>query len=138
MAKQQSKSKGGKQGGKQGGKKSGPSLAATLRGGKQQTKLEVKKGQSRKAARKARHPKYVDCVITCGCGNVIHTRSTVAKISVEVCSACHPFFSGQQKFVDTAGRIEKFQRKYNWKDGQVQVQKPKKKKRTRPAPSLEG
>lgn len=127
-----------KQGKQQGGKKSGASVAAAMRGGGQREKLEIKKGQSRKDARKARHPNYVDCVITCGCGNVIHTRSTVAEINVEVCSACHPFFSGQQKFVDTAGRVEKFLRKYNWKDGQVQAQKKKKKKRPRIQPSLEG
>ncbi len=58
------------------------------------------------------HPKYVECTVTCGCGNTFTTRSTKAKIDVEICSACHPFFTGQQKYVDTAGRVEKFQRKY--------------------------
>lgn len=58
------------------------------------------------------HPKYVDCKVTCGCGNTFMTRSTRAEINVEICSACHPFFTGQQKYVDTAGRVEKFQRKY--------------------------
>ena len=134
MAKQQGK----QQSKQQGGKKGGASVAAAMRGAGQREKLEVKKGQSRKEARKARHPTYVDSVITCGCGNVIHTRSTVAEINIEVCSSCHPFFSGQQKFVDTAGRVEKFQRKYNWKDGQVQEQQKKKKKRPRIQPSLEG
>ena len=60
------------------------------------------------------HPQYHDVVITCGCGNKIPTRSTRKNITVEICSACHPFFTGKMKFVDTTGRVEKFQRKYNW------------------------
>ncbi len=59
------------------------------------------------------HPEYVDTTITCACGEVVHTRSTKAEIRVEVCSKCHPFFTGKQKFMDTAGRVERFQRKYN-------------------------
>ena len=62
------------------------------------------------------HPKYELTKITCACGNVIETRSTVKNINVEICSACHPFFTGKQKLVDTAGRIERFRRKYNIKD----------------------
>ncbi|MEO0083685.1 MAG: 50S ribosomal protein L31 [candidate division WOR-3 bacterium] len=58
------------------------------------------------------HPQYVDCVITCSCGNVVRTRSTKPKINVEICSACHPFFSGKQKIIDTAGRVEKYRRRY--------------------------
>jgi len=58
------------------------------------------------------HPNYVDCTITCACGNVIQTRSTVPKIHVEICAACHPFYTGKQKLVDTAGRIEKYHRRY--------------------------
>ncbi len=58
------------------------------------------------------HPKYVDCDITCLCGNVIRTRSTLPKIQVEICSNCHPFFTGQQKIVDTAGRVERFRKRY--------------------------
>ena len=58
------------------------------------------------------HPKYVDCTITCACGNVINTRSTKENIRVEICSKCHPFFTGKEKIVDTAGRMEKFKRKY--------------------------
>lgn len=58
------------------------------------------------------HPKYIDCVITCLCGNVIQTRSTTEKLNVEICSACHPFFTGQQKIVDTAGRVERFRKRY--------------------------
>lgn len=62
------------------------------------------------------HPKYELTKITCACGNVIETRSTVKNINVEICSACHPFFTGKQKLVDTAGRIERFRRKYNIKE----------------------
>jgi large subunit ribosomal protein L31 len=62
------------------------------------------------------HPKYEMTKITCACGNVIETRSTAKDITVEICSACHPFFTGKQKLVDTAGRIERFRRKYNIKD----------------------
>ena len=58
------------------------------------------------------HPKYTDTTITCICGNVIHTRSTKQNIRVEICSSCHPFFTGKQKFVDSAGRVEKFQKRY--------------------------
>lgn len=61
------------------------------------------------------HPKYFDTTITCACGNVIKTRSTVKDLHIEICSKCHPFFSGKQKFVDTAGRVEKFQKKYGKK-----------------------
>ena len=58
------------------------------------------------------HPKYYETTIKCACGNVIETRSTVKDIKVEICSNCHPFFTGRQKLVDTAGRIERFRRKY--------------------------
>jgi len=58
------------------------------------------------------HPKYVETTVTCGCGATWKTRSTKEQIKVEICSSCHPFFTGQQKFVDTAGRVEKFQKKY--------------------------
>ena len=61
------------------------------------------------------HPKYEECTVTCGCGNKFLTRSTKKSISVEICSVCHPFFTGKMKYVDTTGRVEKFQRKYNWK-----------------------
>jgi large subunit ribosomal protein L31 len=62
------------------------------------------------------HPKYQDCVIVCACGNTIHTRSTKQNIRVEICSKCHPFFSGKQKFVDSAGRVDKFMKKYAKKE----------------------
>jgi large subunit ribosomal protein L31 len=57
------------------------------------------------------HPKYVDAEIRCACGNVIKTRSTRATIIVGICNVCHPFYTGQQKFVDTAGRVDKFQQR---------------------------
>jgi large subunit ribosomal protein L31 len=62
------------------------------------------------------HPKYEISKISCACGNVIETRSTAKDIKVEICSACHPFFTGKQKLVDTAGRIERFRKKYNIKE----------------------
>jgi len=58
------------------------------------------------------HPEYKDTTIICACGEVIHTRSTKQNIRVEICSKCHPFFTGKQKFVDSAGRVEKFLKKY--------------------------
>ena len=61
------------------------------------------------------HPEYVPCTITCSCGATYHTRSTRGTIHVEICSGCHPFFTGQQRFVDTAGRVEKFRRRYTKK-----------------------
>ena len=60
------------------------------------------------------HPKYIEATVTCGCGETFVTRSTKKKIVIEVCGKCHPFYTGKQKYVDSAGRIEKFQRKYNW------------------------
>jgi len=64
--------------------------------------------------KKGIHPNYVECTVTCGCGNTFKTRSTRPTINVEVCSNCHPFYTGKQKFVDTAGRVERFQRRYGW------------------------
>ena len=58
------------------------------------------------------HPNYVDCTITCACGNVIKTRSTKPEIHVEVCSKCHPFYTGKQKLVDTGGRVERFNKRF--------------------------
>ena len=59
------------------------------------------------------HPEYNEINITCSCGNTWQTRSTMSKdLTVEVCSACHPFYTGKQKIVDTAGRVEKFKQKY--------------------------
>jgi large subunit ribosomal protein L31 len=59
------------------------------------------------------HPAYSEVTITCSCGNEIKTRSTLGEdLSVEVCSACHPFYTGKQKIVDTGGRVDKFRRRY--------------------------
>ncbi|MGN0587719.1 MAG: 50S ribosomal protein L31 [Oscillospiraceae bacterium] len=59
------------------------------------------------------HPNYEETTITCACGNVIKTRSTKKDIRVEVCSKCHPYFTGKQKLVDTGGRIDKFKKRYD-------------------------
>ena len=66
--------------------------------------------------KKGIHPGYIETEVTCGCGVKFKTRSTKPKLNVEICSACHPFYTGKQKYVDTAGRVEKFTKKYNWKD----------------------
>jgi large subunit ribosomal protein L31 len=58
------------------------------------------------------HPEYVDCTVVCACGNTIDTRSTKESIRVEICSNCHPFYTGKQKFVDSEGRVERFRRRY--------------------------
>ncbi|MFW5712567.1 MAG: 50S ribosomal protein L31 [Spirochaetota bacterium] len=65
--------------------------------------------------KKGIHPKYELTTIRCACGNEIQTRSTAKDIEVEICSQCHPFFTGKQKLVDTAGRVERFKRKYGIK-----------------------
>jgi large subunit ribosomal protein L31 len=59
------------------------------------------------------HPKYLKATVRCACGNTFETESTVEEIKVAICSNCHPFYTGKQKLVDTAGRIEKFQKKYD-------------------------
>jgi large subunit ribosomal protein L31 len=68
--------------------------------------------------KKGIHPEYVDSTITCACGNVIKTKSTKAEINIGICSSCHPFFTGKQKLVDTAGRVERFRKKYGIKDSE--------------------
>jgi len=63
--------------------------------------------------KKGIHPKYVDVTISCACGNVVETRSTKGKdMTLEICADCHPFYTGKQKLIDSAGRIERFRRKY--------------------------
>ena len=59
------------------------------------------------------HPKYGKATISCACGNSFETGSTKKNMKVEICSVCHPFFTGKQKIIDTAGRVERFNRKYN-------------------------
>ena len=66
--------------------------------------------------KKGIHPEYGECRVTCACGNTFLTRSTKKEIRVEICSQCHPFFTGKQKLVDTAGRVERFKKRYNIKD----------------------
>ena len=68
--------------------------------------------------KKGIHPDYKLTKITCVCGNVIETRSTVEDIHVEICSACHPFYTGKQKLVDTAGRIDRFNKRYGMKSAE--------------------
>jgi large subunit ribosomal protein L31 len=59
------------------------------------------------------HPEYVECEVRCACGNAFQTRSTKAELRVDICSACHPYYTGTQKLIDTAGRVERFRRKYS-------------------------
>ncbi|MBC8174596.1 MAG: 50S ribosomal protein L31 [Candidatus Marinimicrobia bacterium] len=70
--------------------------------------------------KKGIHPEYKLGIVTCACGNTFQVRSTVGDMRVEICSACHPFFTGKQRLVDTAGRIEKFRKKYKIKDTENQ------------------
>lgn len=72
------------------------------------------------------HPKYSLCEVSCACGNAFTTRSTRAPIKVEICYACHPFYTGKHKFLDTAGRVEKFQKKFAATGGKTVERKPKK------------
>ena len=58
------------------------------------------------------HPEYVEATVTCGCGETFKTRSTKPKIVVEICSRCHPFYTGRQRLVDTTGKVERFRRRY--------------------------
>ncbi len=73
------------------------------------------------------HPKYMDTKVTCGCGNTFTTRSTKPELKVDICSACHPFYTGKLKYVDTAGRIEKFKSKFA-RAGYASVERARKKK----------
>ena len=75
------------------------------------------------------HPKYQDAEIRCACGNVIKTRSTKPVILVGICNVCHPFYTGQQKFVDTAGRVDKFQQRMAKTAAAQAAQAEKKKKK---------
>jgi large subunit ribosomal protein L31 len=61
------------------------------------------------------HPAYAPAIISCACGEVIHTRSTLQSLRVEICSKCHPLFTGRQKLIDSEGRVERYQRKYGRK-----------------------
>ena len=71
------------------------------------------------------HPEYVVAQVTCACANTFTTRSTRPVIRVEICSACHPFYTGRQKLMDTAGRMERFKKRFAKTDGQMVERKPK-------------
>jgi len=62
--------------------------------------------------KKGIHPEYKETTFVCACGNTVHTRSTKESVHVEICSKCHPFYTGKQKLVDSAGRVERFQKRY--------------------------
>ena len=64
--------------------------------------------------RKEIHPTYIDCAVSCSCGNKFKTRATVATITTDICNACHPYFTGNDKILDTKGRVERFQKRFNW------------------------
>ncbi|MGE4159184.1 MAG: 50S ribosomal protein L31 [Planctomycetota bacterium] len=74
------------------------------------------------------HPDYQETKVTCGCGNSFVTRSTLKEIKVEICNACHPFYTGNQKFIDTAGRVEKFNARFARTQALQADKAPKKKK----------
>lgn len=73
------------------------------------------------------HPEYVECTVRCSCGNTFKTRSTKSEIVVELCNECHPFFTGQQKFVDTGGRVQRFADKFGGAAARVKEQEAAKK-----------
>ncbi len=70
------------------------------------------------------HPEYKDSTITCACGEVIHTRSTKPNVKVDICSKCHPFFTGKQKLVDSAGMVDKFKKRYEKTEAKKRAVKP--------------
>lgn len=73
------------------------------------------------------HPEYVECTVRCSCGNTFKTHSTKSEIVVELCNECHPFFTGQQKFVDTGGRVQRFADKFGGAAARVKEQEAAKK-----------
>ncbi len=76
-------------------------------------KFMPKRQERGRSMKEGIHPDYKDCKVTCACGNTFVTKSTKEEMRLDVCSACHPFFTGQQKFVNRGGRVEKFKNKYN-------------------------
>jgi large subunit ribosomal protein L31 len=78
------------------------------------------------------HPKYEESVVSCACGYTFKTRSTKPSIKLEICSNCHPFFTGKQKLIDTAGRVEKFQKRFAKTEGKTVVKKKAKVKIVKP------
>jgi large subunit ribosomal protein L31 len=86
--------------------------------------------------KKGIHPDYQETKVSCGCGNTFTTRSTRKELKVDICNVCHPFYTGKLKFVDTAGRIEKFRSKFA-ETGYASLQAKKKKKPVKPVESEE-
>ena len=86
--------------------------------------------------KKGIHPDYVECTVRCTCGNTFKTHATVPEITVELCNACHPFYTGQQKFVDTGGRVQRFADKFGGA-AQAALEKEKAAKAARAAKNLE-
>jgi len=72
--------------------------------------------------KKGIHPKYADCHVRCACGNEFTTRATVTELKVDICNVCHPFYTGKQKFVDSAGRVQRFRQRYG--DYRKKAKKP--------------
>ncbi len=66
-----------------------------------------------KTMRKGIHPEYVECKVTCACGNKFEIRTTKSELSIDICNECHPFYTGSEKILDAAGRVDKFKKKYN-------------------------
>jgi len=96
-----------------------------------------RKGLSRAMPKEKIHPNYAAVQVKCACGNSFETRSThKGDIHVEICSVCHPFFTGKQRLVDTAGRVERFRRKYAKSDGHRQRQQPPSNRARQPAERL--
>ncbi len=91
------------------------------KGNESEQKATVEKGKKDK--KESIHPEVFDTVIKCACGNEIKTKSTKKNIRIEICSKCHPFYTGQQKLVDTAGRIDKFIKKYGDYMNKIQEEK---------------
>ena len=75
------------------------------------------------------HPEYVECNVTCGCGNTFVTGATTPTLNVEICSVCHPFYTGKQKFVDRAGRVDRFTQRYQWNEESLAEKSQQKKSR---------
>ena len=83
------------------------------------------------------HPHYMNAKVTCACGNSFLTRATVHELRLDICNVCHPFYTGKQKFVDTAGRVERFRARYGLEEGQeTNVEKKKRAKKGKAAKDL--
>lgn len=80
--------------------------------GRSQSIAKIVDGARRKIMKPEIHPNYENITVTCACGATIETRSTKSDFAVDICSECHPFYTGKQKLVDTAGRVERFRKKY--------------------------